>query len=275
MVGVLFGTLSALCIGLSDLFGRRVVAASSATTTAAVMQLVAAVTSILMLAVIASSWRADDLLRGGLSGFGMAVGLACYYGGIARSSAAVVAPVTATLAAVIPFCYTVVTGTAPSPLAFGGAMVAFVGLVLITIGSDITTRVGLGMAWGLCSGLGYGFGLSVLVDTTSSSGSWPAVSQRLVAFVFLVAVAKANGVGVVPPVGTRVGAVAAGTFAGLASIFFLIGVQSDATEAVVTSSMFPAATVAIGRLFYGDSVGRLQALGVAVVVLGVAAVVGG
>ena len=280
-MGALFGGLSALFIGISDLFGRRVVASASATTAAAIMQLVAVFTSIATMAFIGSTFGWSDVIIGGFSGLGMGTGLACYYGGIARSSSTVVAPLVATLSAVIPFAYTLLIGAAPSTLAIVGAVVAFGGLILITVGGqDIgdgnhAHRIRTGLGWGVASGLGYGFGLTVIINATANSGAWPAVSQRLIAFSLLVVVARFTATPVIPPVGVRVSAVAAGIFAGLTTIAYLIGVQADAAPAVVTASMFPAASVAVGRIVYRDPVSRLQALGIAVVLLGVAGVVGG
>ena len=56
-------------------------------------------------------------------------------------------------------------------------------------------------------------------------------------------------------------------------MFYPLGVQADPTPAVVTASMFPAVTVAVGRAFYGDTVSRKQLLGLFVVLIGVGTVV--
>lgn len=276
-MGALFGGLSALFIGFSDLFGRRVMGASSATTAAVTMQFVAIFSSIASMLLVASAFGWRDVIIGALSGLGMGTGLAMYYGGIARSSSTVVAPLVGVMSAVIPYGYTLITGARPSATAIAGAIVAFGGLVLITAGKakGRAAFVRTGLMWGFASGLGYGFGLSVIIEASSDSGAWPAVSQRLIAFLLMVVVARGISAPVIAPVGVRVSAVTAGVLAGLTTIFYLIGVQADAPPAVVTASMFPAASVAIGKIFYGDPVTRLQALGIGIVLLGVAGVVGG
>ncbi|MDH3193751.1 MAG: DMT family transporter [Acidimicrobiia bacterium] len=276
-MGALFGGLSALFIGFSDLFGRRVMGASSATTAAVTMQFVAIFSSFASMLVVASAFGWRDIIIGALSGLGMGTGLAMYYGGIARSSSTVVAPLVGVMSAVIPYGYTLITGARPSATAIAGAIVAFGGLVLITAGKakGRAAFVRTGLMWGFASGLGYGFGLSVIIEASSDSGAWPAVSQRLIAFLLMVVVARGISAPVIAPAGVRVSAVTAGILAGLTTIFYLIGVQADAPPAVVTASMFPAASVAIGKIFYGDPVTRLQALGIGIVLLGVAGVVGG
>ncbi|MFV2039020.1 MAG: hypothetical protein ACC660_02135, partial [Acidimicrobiales bacterium] len=202
-MGALFGSLSAIGIGVSDLFGRRVVAAGGVVTTAVVMQSIALLTSLATIVFIASEFRWNDVLLGGLSGVGMGIGLAFYYGGIARSSSTLISPVVATLAALIPLSYTAVTDTVPSAAALGGAAVALAGLVLVTAGNASIVGIRSGLLWGLMSGTSYGIGLTALIGTSSESGSWPAVSQRLVSFALLLVVAAAMRVPVLPPRGVR------------------------------------------------------------------------
>jgi len=272
-MGALLGSLSATCIAFSDLFGRRVIGKSSVLTTAVVMQFVAIFGSMLPLLVIAGEPRADDLIRGGLSGLGLGVGLACYYGGITRSSSTVVAPLVATMSAVVPFTYTVVTGGSASVFAIMGAAVAVGGLVLITIGGRAATAVWTGLAWGLVSGAGYGFGLTVVIDTASESGAWPAVTQRMAAFALMIVLAGASRAPMIPPKGARLSGFAAGLLAAGSTIFYLAGVQADAGPAVITAAMFPAGSVAVGRFFYSDPVSRPQIIGIGAVLLGTVGVV--
>ncbi|MEO6651307.1 MAG: EamA family transporter [Ilumatobacteraceae bacterium] len=271
-MGAVFGALSAVSIGLTDLFGRHVVNRRGSLVAAMIIQAVATVASGGALLVIASQFGVRDLLIGGVSGVGLGIGLACYLTGLQHSSSAVVAPVVATMSAVIPFAYAVTRGSAASPWSFIGAAVAIGGLLLITAGGGPVRDVQAGLRWAVASGLGYGFGLSVAIEASAESGAWPAVAQRAVAFV-LMAVLVGRAHGAVPIVGVRAFGIAAGVFAAASTVFFLLGVQADATPAVVTASMFPAATVTIGALVFGDRVNRTQVAGVGVVLVGVAAVV--
>ena len=121
--------------------------------------------------------------------------------------------------------------------------------------------------------MSYGFALTVVIETSSDSGVWPSVSQRLVAVVLMVSVAAAMGLPRVPPSGLRGTAAMAGFFAGVSSLTYIAGVQIDAQPAVVTAGLFPIASVAGGRVFYGDEVTPVQVLGIAVALGGVTAVV--
>jgi uncharacterized membrane protein len=272
-MGALFGTLAALCIGLSDLFARRVVLARGAVATAMAMQAVAALVSAATLLVLSSRFDLRDVAIGTASGIGLGVGLACYFGGLARSTSTVVSPIVATLSAVVPLTYAVARGASVSVWSVVGATVAIGGLLLITVGSGRVAHVSTGVRWAVVSGLGYGVGLSVVIEASEASGAWPAFAQRLAAFVLMV-VAAVRSTGGVPTLGgMRVAVFVAGAFAAMSTVFYLLGVQAETTPAVVTASMFPAVTVAVGRAFYGDAVSRSQLFGLLAVLVGVTGVV--
>lgn len=271
-MGALFGGLAALSIGLADLFSRQIVNRRGPNVAAMMIQAVATLASLGMVLLIASRFVWRDLAIGALSGVGLAMGLACYLGGLARSSSAVVAPVVATLSAVIPFGYAVARGASSSPWAITGAAVAVAGLVMVTAGGEAVANVGAGTRWAVASGLGYGFGLSVVIEATEASGAWPAVGQRAAAMLIMVLVMFRSEARF-PLVGVRMLGIAAGVVAALSTVFYLLGVQADPTPAVVTASMFPAVTVAVGRMVFHDSVSRAQLAGLGVVLVGVTAVV--
>ncbi len=268
-VGIIYGALTSLSIGLSDLFGRRVVNAKGPVVTGAAMQFVAIITSLVAVALVPSSFIVGDAIIGLASGVGIGIGLWGYFSGLERSSSAVVAPLVATMSAVIPYGYAVARGASPALLAVFGATVALTGLIVITLGGGRTESMAAGLKWGLVSGSGYGFGLSIVIETTEASGAWPSVGQRIAAFALMIALASRMRLDPRPPPGLRLAAVVAGVMAGLSTIFFLFGVQADATSAVVTASLFPAVSVVVGRLVYGDDVAQRQIVGIAIVLIGV------
>lgn len=274
-MGAFWGSMAALGIGASDLFGRRVVNVSGPVTAAIIMQVFGILSAAGALLFVSSEFVWVDMGWGALSGLGLASGLACYYGGLTRSSSTMVAPMVATLSAVIPYVYTLVRGSEATTVAIAGAAIAFVGLAVIAAGAIDASRLKVGLVWGVLSGFSYGFGLSVLVEASDDSGSWPAVSQRISAAAALCLVAVITSVAVWPTEGQRFNGALAGVFVGLTSIFYLIGLSVDAPPTVVTSSMFPVVSVLVGFAFFKDPVSRRQVFGIGVVLLGIAAVVGG
>lgn len=271
-MGALFGSLTAFSIGMADLFGRHVVNRRGPIIAAAVIQAVGIVASLLLLTVIASEWVGIDVVVGVASGIGLGVGLWGYLSGLGVSSSAVVSPIVATMSAVIPFVYAIARGADASMWAVMGAVVAIGGLVLVSMGGGPVANVAAGIRWSVISGCGYGFGLSIIIEATEASGAWPAVAQRVGALSLMVVVAIRAEVGF-ELVGVRLAGVASGVFSALSTVFYLLGVQADATPAVVTASMFPAVTVVVGRFVYHDVVTRRQLLGIVIVLAGVTGVV--
>ncbi|MEL6892853.1 MAG: EamA family transporter [Actinomycetota bacterium] len=293
-MGVVWGLATALTIGLADLFARRIVHTRGALVAGVSLQAIAIITSLLATLVVASTYRSGDLLLGLASGLGMGVGMWGYLGGLERSTATVVAPIVATMSAVVPYAYAVARGASPALAGVGGAALAIVGLVVITSagsggagsrgnssragtadesarGAD-RDRIRAGVRWALFSGCGYGFGLSVVIDASDDGGSWPAVGQRITALLLIAVACRASGLPLMPPSHLRWVALVAGVLTGLSTIFYLLGLESDPAATVVTASVFPAVSVIVGRVAYGDDVSRRQLAGIVVVLAGIVAI---
>ena len=274
-MGALFGALSSLSVGMSEMFGRRGAKATGVLAVSVVSQGVAAMTAFTMLLWLPSRLDWEDLCRGAISGVGFGIGMVAYLGGLMRSSATMIAPMVATMTVVLPFGVAVAGGAETTGLALLGVGVALMGLLFITAGGRAGSGTRAGLLWGAASGLGYGVALAVLIGTSSASGSWPAVAQRVVACLLTAVVAVVVHSPVVPRGAVRWTALWSGVFGGVASVLYLLGIQADVLSAAVTGAMFPAVSVAIGRLVFGDSVRPVQALGLGFVLVGVAGVVVG
>jgi drug/metabolite transporter (DMT)-like permease len=248
-------------------------ALASPLTAAMLLQFVGGLVSAAALLVIPGRFVADDMFRALVSGIGLGVGLSCYYTGLSRSTSTVVAPLVATLSAVVPFGYVVVTSGQGSTFGVAAAAVAFAGLALVSSGAAAVSNVGAGLRWGISSGLGYGVGIAVVTDVSADSGIWPAAGQRLSAFVLLAAVTAATKAPLTPPPAARRDVMLGGVFIASTTIALLIGIGFDAESAVVTLSLFPVFSVAVGWLLFSDSVRRIQLLGIAIALVGVAGVV--
>jgi uncharacterized membrane protein len=268
-VGLAFGLLTAVSIGLSDLFGRHVLRSHGAVTTGVGIQFAALLTSVCGLAVVSSRFSFADLGFGLVSGIGMGIGLWAYFSGLAKSSSALVAPLVATLSALVPYLYALSRGASPTALAAAGAVMALIGLTLITVTGSRPAHFASGLRWGVASGMGYGLGLSVVIEASDASGSWPAVGQRITALASVVLLARTTTRPLLPPSGLRRFVIIGGVFAGLSTVFYLRGLESDTTSTVITASLFPAVTVLVGRVVYGDDVSSRQVAGLAVVLVGV------
>lgn len=272
-MGALLGLLSSLMIGLSDLFGRKIVRVAGVIAGSLTLQIAAMSTALLSVLMFGGVFTVHDVLIGGVSGLCMGVALGAYYRGITVSSATIVSPVVATLSAIIPFAYAVVRGASPTLLAVVGSLIAIVGLVVITTGGGVVSfSAKEGLWWATASGITYGAAFAVVLEATDDAGPWPAVWQRVGgAAVLFLAVRQRSGTAL-PPKGSRVSGLLAGVFAGLCSVAYIAGVRIDASATVITASTFPAVCVVVGKLAFDDPVSRRQVVGLMVVLLGVVAV---
>jgi len=271
-MGVLFGLLTALAIGASDLFGRRILHAQSPVTAAVPMQFFGILTAALALLAIESDANASDLAFGATSGLGFAIGLGCYYSGLAKASSAIMAPVVAMLSAVLPVGYSILRGSAPSRLTFVGAGLCLIGLAAITVNRRALGVDWVALRWGTVSGLGYALGLIMMIEVRDAAGMWPAVAQRSTAFAALAGVALATKVSLAPLPQLRWSALFAGIAVGLSSIFLLVGLELDPTPTLIVTSVFPAISVLVGLFAYQDEVRRAQWAGIGIVVVGIACI---
>jgi len=272
-VGALFGLFAALSITGSDFFARRVTNEIGPIVAASSASLVATLTALVFALLTDGSIIATDMLLGSLSGIGFGVGISTYLQAVRISSSAVVAPVNASLATLIPFVYASVTDTVPPTLAIIAALATLLGLGFVTVGGAAASNVRAGLPVAAVSGIGHGVGTVFMIDLSEASGNWPLVPQRGVAVLVVVAYALARRRPLLPPKRFAGNVVGAGIFAGGASILLLAGLGFNAPAASVTVSLFPAAAVISGRLFFGDSVSRAQVIGLLIVVAGTVGIV--
>lgn len=269
-MAAVFGLLSAFGIGASDLFGRRVVLASSAFTAATALQLFASIPTLGFAVATGSVFATGAFLWGCLSGFGMSAGLTLYYRGLERSTATIVAPIVASMTALLPYLYAVGRGESSSPLAVGGAAIAVVGLVFVTGGAVSAERLRAGVKFGLLSGLAYAFAAISFIEAADTDGWWPPFGQRLGGLLVLLMAAPFLGGRPLPPPGQRINGLLAGLLTALVSISYLAALTFNAAVGSVALSTFPVFSVLIGRVFFADALQRAQVVGIALVVGGMA-----
>lgn len=263
--------LSALGIGLSDLFGRRVVLAASAVTAAMAMQLFAALATLGFAIMTASDFHTGSFLWGCLSGLGMAGGITFYYLGLQRSTATLVAPIVASMSALLPYLYAVSRGTPSSSLAFVGAGVAVLGLVFVTGGAVSRERLRAGVRFGIVSGLAYAFAAISFIEAADTEGWWPPVGQRVSGLLVLLPVATIMRRRRFPPPGQRINGMMSGVLTAIVSVLYLASLARNPAVGSVALSTFPVFSVLIGRVFFDDALQRSQILGIGFVVGGMAA----
>ncbi len=262
-MGVVLALGAAVAYGLSDFIGGL----AARRTTAWPVALLAAVGGLLGASVLSLMVSGDPstrhLLWGAASGLGSGVGTVFLYRGLARGRMAVVAPVSAVGAAVVPVVVGVATGERPSSLVTAGLAVALPGIWLVARAPDTAgdDRTG-GLADGLLAGLGFGLLFVALGQVPEGAGFWPLATSQTAALATICTLAVALRAPWVPTAASELWGVVAGLVATVAVLLFLLATQTDLlTVAAVLTSLYPAFTILLAAVVLREHIYRAQGVG--------------
>jgi drug/metabolite transporter (DMT)-like permease len=277
---VLLGLGAAITYGTADFIGGLVTRRNPV---ARVVFLSKAAGLILYLAAVPLLIGAGDL--GGAWGWGLAagvagsVGVAFLYRGLARGRMSVVAPITAVLSAIIPVLFGLAIGERPSAIQLIGVAVALLAVALVSAtpdpsapreGSVRSRLAGSGVFDALVSGVGIGAFLILITRAGEDSGSWPLVAARVAEIAIMGALLAVSRPGLRPDRGTGKAIATTGALDSAANLLYLLGTRLELISIVVVlTSLYPAATVLLARVFLQDRLTRGQLAGLVLALAGV------
>ena len=219
---------------------------------------------------------AHFLVYGALAGLSGLIGLAAFYRGMAVGAMAVVAPISATGAA-IPVVVGVATGDRPSAIQGAGLLLALGGVVLAsrergTAGARLAAGTGLALA----AAAGFG-GFFVGMDAASDGGVlWALLAARAFDVALLVGVALVLRPGLSLSGRDTRDIAAVGLFDVAANaLFALASTEGLVSLVAVLASLYPVVTIILARAVLGERVRTSQGVGVALALVGVGAIAGG
>jgi drug/metabolite transporter (DMT)-like permease len=279
-VAVLLGLGAAITYGTADFIGGLVTRRNPV---ARVVFLSKAAGLVLYLAAAPLLLGASDLglawawgLAAGAAG---SVGIGFLYRGLARGRMSVVAPITAVLSAVIPVLFGLTIGERPSPIQLIGVAVALLAVALVSAAPDplaepeASARGRLarsGVVDALVSGVGIGAFLILITRAGEDSGSWPLIAARVGEIAIMGVILAASRTGLRPDRGTGKAIGTTGALDSAANLFYLLGTQLELISVVVVlTSLYPAATVLLARVFLQDRLSRGQLAGLILALAGV------
>jgi drug/metabolite transporter (DMT)-like permease len=227
---------------------------------------------------------------GGLAGL---VGLVGFYRALALGTMSIVAPISATGAAV-PVLVGLATGEHPGAVRLGGIVAAVAGIVLVSRAGDDpdpaerdapadapaptpkpaqVPALGLRLQVGLALGAALGFGtFFVAMDKAAAGGVlWSLLAARAADAPVLIAVALLVREQIGGSVRTLAPLVAVGVLDVLANGLYAWGTTLGLLSVVaVLGSLYPVTTVLLARAVLAERVRRVQEVGIATVLAGVA-----
>ena len=183
-------------------------------------------------------------LAAGLSGGG---GLAIFYRALASGKMGLTAPVAAVLSAIIPTVFGIFTEGVPRSVQVAGFVLAAAGIWLISRPEDGSRPQGIGTAIfaGVCFAGYYLF----IKQAGDNSAIWLAAVSRVASFVLTGLIVVWGRNYQITRAGLGIGVVA-GVLDISGSVMFVRATQTGRLDAaVVISSLYPAITVLLARLF--------------------------
>jgi len=275
-MALLLAGFSALLYGIADFSGGFAAQRSRLLPVLVLSQLLGTVVALAALGFLGQSQpSAKDLLWGFLAGLTGSMGLFMLYGGIANSIVAIVSPTSAVVGAIIPVLFGLFLGDRPSTTAIVGSLFCLPAILLLTWeqGSEGPRQLPVkrALGYGILAGLGFGIFFTTLSRAGSGSGVWPLVAARVASISAFVVVMLATR----EPFRVARGGIAPALVAGAAdmgaNILFLLASQSGMLSLVaIVTSLFPAPTVLLARLFLHQRIPPVRMAGLALALAGVA-----
>lgn len=235
----------------------------------------------LVFVALAAPFLADtaigrDLVIGGIAGICGLLGMLALYWALAQGPMAVVAPLSALTAALLPVIWGL---SADEPLSQTTVLGLGIGLAAVLAigwqpasaaeqedGQQRTTVTVPVLAAAVFAGVGFG-SLVIFYDATSGlSAPWPVASGRLATTLLLLAFAFGRRSNIAPGIGFGFAALAGigDTFANV-TLLWATGL-ADGTElsvVAVLAAFYPAATVLLARVVLHEKLGAVRAAGLA------------
>lgn len=278
MLGPLLALGASLSWGLGDFLAGLRTRRLPVVTVLVVSQAAGLATIALVVAVRgAGPPDARHLLYGSLAGVCGAVGLAALYRGLAVGPMSIVAPISATAAAV-PVVFDLVMGDRPSGVQAAGIALAVAGVVLASRAGAAEGRrastEGVGLA--LVAAVSFGLLLVLLGEASEGDPYWGTLAMRGTSFSLLVLAALVLRPSFALaerdlPVLLLIGVLdTAGN-----TLFAVATTESLLSVAAVLGQLYPVVTVLLARLVLGERMSRGQGAGVVSAFTGVALITAG
>lgn len=274
---------SAAVYGAADFLGGLAARRANTIAIVVVSQLAGWVALMLMVPLLPdASPVPSDWMLGAAAGVTGGIGVALLYRALAIGSMAVVAPITAVCAVMVPVAAAIAFGERPDAGTTSGIALAILAIILVSQQSSPVVDIGtapparssaVGIA--LLSGVAIGLFFLTLAGTSADAGMWPLVAARGVSFVLFATFAMATRRPLLMPAKVATIAIAGGILDMLANLLYLIATRSGPLSIVVTlSSLYPASTVLLARTVLSERLNARQVTGIICALLAVLLIVG-
>lgn len=265
MTPILFAVTSAAVWGTADFCGGKATRGGPVLAVTLLSQLAGlpVIAAVLLLDGVPPD--AGGMAWGAAAGLFGTLGLILLYRGLASGAMAVVAPVTAVTAAVVPFAAGLALDRRPAATAIAGVACAVVAIALISVTrsngtSGGSTAVGprlVGAA--LTAGAMFGLFFTLLERGGATAGLWPLAGARLASLALCGALVWRAGTALRMGGRTLGWTALAGVLDMAANAAYLVATHGGLLSVVAPiAALYPASTVLLSVAVDGERVYRMQ-----------------
>jgi drug/metabolite transporter (DMT)-like permease len=259
-------------VGGADFLGGMASRRSPATRVAATAQVVGLFIAIP--AALLVDWDevgAGDVAWSLASGVFVGVGLALFYGAMARGLISLVVPITAVTGAAVPVVFALIRGERPGTAALIGIVVALVAIALVSLAPGQASGSATAIPLAIAAGIPIGLFVVCFSLAGEGAGLWPVALSRIGSAVCLIGLALALTRGL------KLERVAFKPVCGIAALEVCAGIallaalhRGPVSVASVLAALYPIPTTILAATRLNERLGRIQ---LAAVILALGAVV--
>lgn len=264
MLAAVFGLSSAAAYGASDFMGGFISKRYASYTVVFTSQLIS-LGAYFALVILTREALPEPryLLLGALGGIGGVIGINALYRGLAGGNMALVASVSAVLAAIMPVMWGISRDGAPALTQWLGFVLALAAVWLVSSGGKMGTVRWNDLKLALLAGVCFGIMFIFVSEATRTAVFWPLIALRMVTVpTTLIVILLTRTPAFVRPRDLPVTA-AAGVLDGLANATFALAAQVGRLDiASVLSSLYPSVTVFLAVIVLKERINALQRVGV-------------
>lgn len=267
--------LSALLYGISDFFGGFATRKSRVLSVLLLSQCIGITLTLLILTITSFKQPSiQDILFGLAAGITGTMGLLILYKGIANSIVAIVSPISAVIGAIVPVIFALINGEKPNIMVSIGSIICLPAIIMITHDSGLGTKeksvIKRSILYGISAGIAFGIFFISLSCCNEEAGLWPLVAAKTASISIIVTsmvVLKQpfyiKSSGYIP-------GIIASVFDMGANILFMAATQLGMLSiAVIITSMFPAPTVVLARIFMHQKIPKVRLIGFILALVGI------
>ncbi len=273
---VLFALGSSLCWGIADFFGGLQSRRLSALAVALWSQLAGGAALLLVLLLLGLQFVSDSLLWGLAGGVFGGVGLVAFYRALAVGTMSIAAPISA-CGAIVPVVWGLLIGQPLSVVAALGIVAAIAGVILVSLQPESAPREGLrareSIAYALVAAVNFGLFFIFLnngSDFPGASPLWVVAGARASSLPTLLCLSLATRSDIRWPAQRFLPIAVIGVVDTTANLLFAYAsTQGNVGVVSVLGSLYPVATVMLGRVILAERLNLTQHAGVVLALAGV------